>query len=96
MAKSVKDYWEGDLEGVLKRQLAWLVSRMNVNVSPFFGNALRTPTSPALGEGAINRSNGSYNWIAQEEVPPSHFPQLGASRSTCSAGRTAFSSTRTS
>lgn len=76
MAKSVKDYWEGDLEGVLKRQLAWLVSRMNVNVSPFFGNALRTPTSPALGEGAINRSNGSYNWIAQEDIPTISFYAL--------------------
>ena len=44
MAKSVHDYWQGDLTAALDRAMGWMFSRLNVDVSPFAGSAVFTPT----------------------------------------------------
>lgn len=65
----VKNYWQGDLAGTLDRELGWMLSRLNANVSPFTGNAVTTPTSPALGEGAVDMVSGTYTDLAQTAQP---------------------------
>ena len=65
----VKDYYAGDLAGALDRAMTWMVSRHNVNVSPFTGSALETPTDPAFIEGAIDTTLESFATLAQDPWP---------------------------
>ena len=65
----VKDYYTGDLPGALDRAMDWMVSRQNVNVSPFSGNALETPTDPTFIEGAIDATLASFARLAQDPWP---------------------------
>jgi len=69
MSKSVKDYYPGDLASALDGALAWMLSRLNANVSPFAGNAVATPTNPAFVEGAVNLTLEAYSTLAQEKWP---------------------------
>ena len=62
----VKDYYPGDLETAREQAMAWMLSRLNANVSPFNGNALATPTTVAFAEGAINLTSSRYDDYAQE------------------------------
>ncbi len=68
MAK-VSDYYPGDLEGALDRAMTWMLSRQNINVSPFVGIAVATPTTPALIEGAMNPTQGTVWNFAQVPCP---------------------------
>ncbi|MFB3921607.1 MAG: hypothetical protein ACE145_07785 [Terriglobia bacterium] len=68
MAK-VKDYWQGDLTATLNRMMSWMLSRLNANVSPFAGNAVPTPTEPALVEGTIRAVLGDFSRLAQDSCP---------------------------
>ena len=65
----VKEYYPGDLASALDAALAWMLARLNANVSPFAGNAVATPTDPAFVEGAINAIEGTYAALAQEKCP---------------------------
>jgi hypothetical protein len=69
MAKSVKDFWQGDLTGALERAMSWMLSRLNANVSPFAGEAVSTPTTPALIQGAMRSAQGTLADLAQESWP---------------------------
>ncbi|MBZ5546205.1 MAG: hypothetical protein LAO07_21480, partial [Acidobacteriia bacterium] len=66
---NVKDFYPGDLAGALDRAMTWMLSRQNVNVSPFTGNALETPTGPAFIEGAIDTTLESFATLAQDSWP---------------------------
>ena len=68
MAK-VSDYYPGDLAGALDRAMTWLLSRQNINVSPFVGVAVPTPSSPSLVEGAMNLANGPGLNLVQVPFP---------------------------
>src|SRR6266404_7749582 len=65
----VFNYYPGDLSGALDRAMTWILSRQNANVSPFTGNALTTPTTPAFIEGAMDPANGSLSNFAQVPWP---------------------------
>lgn len=65
----VSSYFQGDLSNALNAAMAWLIARLNVNVSPFTGNAATTPTNPAFAEGAIDPASGTLDTLAQEAWP---------------------------
>lgn len=65
----VKDYYAGDLTGALDRAMSWMLSRMNANVSPFAGNVVATPTAPALIEGSLQPTQGTFAGFSQEPWP---------------------------
>jgi hypothetical protein len=65
----VFNYFPGDLATALDRAMTWMLSRQNANVSPFVGNAVATPTSPELIEGAINPASGTLDSLNQVPFP---------------------------
>jgi len=65
----VKDYYSGDLGAALNQQLAWMLGRINANVSPFAGVVLATETSAAFVEGAVDSVNDPFSSLAQDIVP---------------------------
>ncbi|MBZ5516113.1 MAG: hypothetical protein LAN62_14950 [Acidobacteriia bacterium] len=69
MTKSVKDFYPADLASALGRAMTWMLSRQNVDVSPFTGNAVETPTTPALVEGAVDTTLASFSTFAQDPWP---------------------------
>jgi hypothetical protein len=65
----VKDFYSGDLAGVLSQELAWMRGRINSNVSPFTGGALATETSAPFVEGALDSVTDSFSTLAQDPWP---------------------------
>lgn len=65
----VKDFWQGDLTKTLDRAMSWMLSRLNVDVSPFAGSAVLTPTDPALVEGAVRATHETLAGFAQDPWP---------------------------
>ncbi|HET7101274.1 MAG TPA: hypothetical protein VFJ52_09005, partial [Terriglobia bacterium] len=64
----VKDYYSGDLAAALDQELAWVLGRINANVSPFAGVALSTGTNAAFVEGAVDAVVGPLSSLAQDSV----------------------------
>lgn len=65
----VSQYYPGDLASALDRAMTWMLSRLNANVSPFVGNAVTTPTTPAFIEGAMDPANGTLSNLIQAPWP---------------------------
>jgi hypothetical protein len=65
----VFNYYPGDLATALDRAMTWMLSRQNANVSPFVGNAVTTPTSPAFIEGAMDPASGTFAPLNQVAFP---------------------------
>ncbi|HEV2349010.1 MAG TPA: hypothetical protein VG028_04090 [Terriglobia bacterium] len=65
----VYNYYPGDLATALDRAMTWMLSRQNANVSPFVGNAVATPTSPAFIEGAMDPASGTLDALNQVPWP---------------------------
>jgi hypothetical protein len=65
----ISNFFSGDLANALDQAMEWMLARLNANVSPLVGNAVFTPTSPPLVEGAVNTTNAYYSNFAQEPWP---------------------------
>ena len=65
----VYNYYPGDLSAALDRAMTWMLSRQNANVSPFAGNAVATPTTPAFIEGAMDPASGTLSSFVQIPWP---------------------------
>ena len=65
----ISNFFSGDLANALDQAMEWMLARLNANVSPFAGNAVFTPTDPALVEGAVTTTNAQYSNFAQEPWP---------------------------
>lgn len=65
----VKHFYPGDLAGALDRALGWMLSRQNVNVGPFAGNAVPTPTDPAFIQGGLVSLNDPFSDLAADPWP---------------------------
>jgi hypothetical protein len=65
----IKDFYSGDLAGVLDQQLAWMLGRISPNVSPFAGVALLTQTTAPFVEGAMDAVKDPFSSLAQDSVP---------------------------
>jgi len=86
----VKDYYAGDLTGALDQAMSWMLSRMNANVSPFAGNAVATPTAPALIEGSLQPTQGTFAGFAQDPWPNIVFDPLAGVAPDDQAGPDGF------
>ena len=65
----IRDFYSGDLAGVLAQELAWMQGRIGANVSPFAGVALATETTAAFVEGAVDSVTDSFSGLAQDSWP---------------------------
>jgi hypothetical protein len=65
----VSDYYSGDLQGVLARELEWIQGQINANVSPFAGVVVTTKTSAPFVEGAVDSVKDSFSSLAQDSIP---------------------------